>query len=187
MNTMPAAHRSWARQKPIAIARGLSPASQTTARRAQDVSYDQVDWNSKKIYEHRMFDSELLFFFRTIRNLAGNTVPDLASGSPPVQASPELRELVVKLSAEVADLRRRLDQLQRPAPKTDELPESPIIWAGRWIDAHGDAYAGRWVALTPEGLVGSGETLASMKEDLHARGLRLDGQFVTRIPGDAST
>lgn len=105
-----------------------------------------------------------------------------SKGAAGVPAAREDREVEL-LRAEVRELRTRLDALERStAPPLGPPPEaSPIMMAGRWLDQHGDAYQGRWVALRDGELMGSGHTLDELESDLKSRSLSLKRMFVTRV------
>ncbi len=55
-------------------------------------------------------------------------------------------------------------------PKMEELHRNarPIPGAMDWIKKHGDEYAGRWVAIGPNGLVAAADTFPELDSQLES-------------------
>ena len=58
---------------------------------------------------------------------------------------------------------------------------APIMTASKWLDQHGDAYQGRWVALKEGELIGDGGTLKELESVLHRQGKSFARMFVTKV------
>ena len=104
------------------------------------------------------------------------------------KARPPRRETerrLAALEAETALLRERLAALESKRASAAAEPDrgpGTIVVVGRWIEEHGEPYRGQWVALKDGVLMGAGDSLVALKEDLKTRDLGLDGMFVTKVP-----